>query len=113
MISSDLKVTSGREHDRSPHLEATRADSSVRATSLKLPENTVQGCRDRAAADLLAAVTMVTANQRLRLEQSAHTWTMRADMLGRIEKSFEKRSALERLRKETRRDDHRDEGGQG
>lgn len=113
MISSDSKVPLNRERDRSLHSEAARTNSAVRATSLKLPENTVQGCRDRAAADLLAAVTMVTANQRVRLEQSAHTWTMRADMLGRIEKSFEKRLALERLRKETRLGDHRDEGGPG
>lgn len=68
---------------------------SARGRTLKLPQDTVQGCRDRAAADLLQAVTVMTANQRLRLEESARSWTLRADMLDRLNKSFEKRAALD------------------
>ena len=71
-----------------------------RGGKLKLPENTVEGCRDRATADLLKAVTMVTANQRRCLERSAETWTLRADLLGRLNKSFEKRDALDRAHKQ-------------
>ncbi len=68
---------------------------TVRRRTLKLPENTVQGCRDRATADLLEAVTVVAASQRRRLERSAESWTARAT-LERLNKSFEKRDALSR-----------------
>jgi hypothetical protein len=78
---------------------AVEPASSDRRRTLKLPENTVQGCRDRATADLLEAVTMVTANQRRRLERSAETWTARAAMLDRLNHSFEKRDALSRADK--------------
>ena len=86
--------------DRSPQRCATSADSASRARTFKLPQDTVQGCRDRAAADLLEAVTIITANQRLRLERSAQSWTVRADLLDRLDKSFEKRCALDRASKQ-------------
>jgi hypothetical protein len=38
---------------------------------------------------------MITANQRLALERSAESWMLRAVMLERIEKSFDKRHALD------------------
>ena len=79
-----------------------RAESAVpspRGRTLKLPGNTVQGCRDRATADLLEAVTVVTANQRRRLERSAESWTVRANLLDRLNKSFEKRGAIDRAHK--------------
>ena len=56
---------------------------------------TAAACRERASADLLESVTMFTANQRMALERSAESWTLRAVMLERIEKSFEKRRALD------------------
>jgi hypothetical protein len=80
-----------------PELSATRADPFIRGRTHKLPQDTVQGCRDRAAADLLEAVTMVGTNQRLSLERSSQSWTLRADLLDRLEKSFEKRRTLDRL----------------
>ena len=43
--------------------------------------DTFEACRDRAAADLLRSVTMLTANERLTLERSAASWSLRADML--------------------------------
>jgi hypothetical protein len=48
----------------------------VRAT-----RDTFQACRDRASADLLKSVTMLTANERVTLERSAASWSLRADML--------------------------------
>ena len=73
---------------------------AANARTLMRPEYTVQGCRDRATADLLLAVAVLTANQRLQLERSAQTWTLRADMLNRLNKSFEKRAALDRASKQ-------------
>jgi predicted RNA polymerase sigma factor len=73
---------------------------SARGRTLKLAENTVQGCRDRATADLLEAVTVMTANQRRRLERSAESWTVRAALLDRLNKSFEKRDAIDRAHKQ-------------
>ena len=61
----------------------------------KRPQNTAAGCRDRAAADLLEASTLVAANERRRFERSAESWSQRADLLGRVETSFKKRAALD------------------
>ena len=55
--------------------------------------DTSQTCRERASADLLKSVTMLTANERLILERSATSWSLRADLLERVEGS-----ARERLR---------------
>jgi hypothetical protein len=52
---------------------------------LKQRRDTAEGCRDRAAADLLAAVTMTTAHSRHVLEVSAAAWTVRAELLQRSE----------------------------
>jgi hypothetical protein len=59
----------------------------------KEQRDTAQGCRDRAAADLLESVTMLTSNERLRLESSASSWTVRAELLDRIETSVARRMA--------------------
>jgi hypothetical protein len=78
---------------------SVRPDSAApleRRQICKLPQDTVQGCRDRAVADLLEAATMVGANQRLRLERSSQSWSMRADLLDGVEKDFERRRALDR-----------------
>lgn len=59
---------------------------------IKAAQDTSLGCRERSAADLLESVTMTTANGRLRLESSAASWTLRADMLGRLEQKAERRA---------------------
>jgi hypothetical protein len=58
---------------------------------LKQRRDTAEGCRDRATADLLEAVTMATAHSRQMLERSAASWTARADLLQRIEASIKTR----------------------
>jgi hypothetical protein len=50
-------------------------------------------CRERASADLLKSVTMLTANERLVLERSAASWSVRADMLERLQHSAAQRHA--------------------
>jgi DNA-binding transcriptional regulator YdaS (Cro superfamily) len=52
---------------------------------LGIKRETAEICRERAAADLLASAAMINANQRMRLETSAATWTMRALMLQRAQ----------------------------
>lgn len=42
-------------------------------------------CRERASADLLKSLTMVTANERMILERSSACWTQRALLLERVE----------------------------
>ena len=51
----------------------------------KAPQDTAVGCRSRAEVDLLASVTMAIANERIRLETSAASWTARANLLQRLE----------------------------
>jgi hypothetical protein len=88
------------DNDHSPRSRAKSVAPPAGGQIFKLPSNTVQGCLDRATADLLEAVTMVTANQRRHLERSAESWTVRADLLDRLNKSFEKRGALDRASKQ-------------
>lgn len=52
---------------------------------LKERRDTAEGCRDRASADLLAAVAMTTAHSRDMLETSAAAWTARAELMQRGE----------------------------
>ena len=42
-------------------------------------------CRERATADLLKSVAMITANERQILERSAASWELRAQLLDRVE----------------------------
>jgi uncharacterized Zn-finger protein len=65
-----------------------------------LPENTVQGCRDKAAADILKTRSGVTHKARRDLEHSAKGWIVRAAWLDRLKKSFDKRDALDRAHKQ-------------
>lgn len=58
--------------------------------------DTASGCRERAAADLLEAASLATLNGRLRMESSAAMWTQRAELLGRLEASFDARQAAVR-----------------
>ena len=55
--------------------------------SVKAPKHkdTAATCRDRASADLLKSVTMITANERRTLERSAASWEVRAQLLARLE----------------------------
>lgn len=45
-------------------------------------------CRERASADLLKSVAMITANERLTLERSAASWELRAQLLDRVESNL-------------------------
>ena len=76
---------------------ANSLDVSTPAASAKrgVTKDTGAACRERASADLLRSAAMLTVNQRLTLERSAESWMLRAIMLERIEKSFDKRHALD------------------
>jgi hypothetical protein len=69
---------SGPIHSFANPITASRKTRSARDTS--------QACRERASADLLKSVAMLTANQRLILERSAASWSLRADMLEGVER---------------------------
>lgn len=56
--------------------------------------------RERASADLLKSMEALTASEQRALRRSAESWTRRAVMLERIEKSFEKRRALDQASRE-------------
>ena len=58
-------------------------------------KDTGAACRERATADLLRSVTALTANQQRVLERSAENWTLRGAMLDRIDRSIEKRRAID------------------
>jgi hypothetical protein len=60
---------------------------------LKQRHDTAEGCRHRASADLLEAVTMATAHSRQRLERSSAAWTARAEVLHRIESSIARKGS--------------------
>jgi hypothetical protein len=97
-VKGAFSMTSfGPPSDHNPSAPClVKAVTPASVGTLKLPENTVRGCRDRATADLLKAVTVMTANERRRLEHSAESWTLRANLLDRLDKSSDKRAALDR-----------------
>ena len=74
-------------------LDSPAAASTRSARKMPAKRETSVVCRERAAADLLASAAMINANQRLRLERSAECWTLRADMLQRVEENFARRTA--------------------
>ena len=51
------------------------------------PEDTAAGCRHRAQLDREQALSEDSAQMRLRLETSAQAWTVRAQLLTRLETS--------------------------
>lgn len=63
--------------------------------SPKLPSkrDSAEACRERASADLLKSVTMMTANERLIMERSAASWAARAALLERVEGTARDRHA--------------------
>ena len=63
------------------------------AESTRSKRESAAVCRERAANDLLASVSMLNANQRLRMETSAAMWAERAEMLQRVEESLARRTA--------------------
>jgi hypothetical protein len=74
---------------RSPKVISQIPDRAQKAT-----HDTAAGCRELAAADLQRASVTDTANGRRRLESSAQSWTSRADMIQRLDESFEARQAV-------------------
>jgi hypothetical protein len=62
----------------------------------KAVQDTVAGCRELAAADLARASLMDTTNGRQRLETSASSWTSRAEVIQRLDDSFDARQAVAR-----------------
>jgi len=60
-------------------------------------KDTAGTCRERATADLLKSVTMITANERVTLERSAASWEARATLLDRLEQTARARSAAQGL----------------
>lgn len=58
----------------------------------KRPEDTPQGCRALAAADLDRAGAADAGHATDRFRHSAATWTARAEMLDRLEAKFRARS---------------------
>lgn len=71
--------------------------------------DTVEGCLERAAADLRDADTATDSHERKQLRMGAKRWSLRADMLERLAKSFRKRADLD----EASRQFHRDKARQG
>ena len=63
------------------------------ARTLRAPQDTAIGCRKRGEADLLASASMVTANERIRLELSASSWNARAALLQRRDDGMEAKKA--------------------
>jgi hypothetical protein len=53
---------------------------------------TAESCRERASADLLASAAMITANQRSQLQTSAASWSVRANMLQRVEEGIARKA---------------------
>ena len=73
------------------HLDIDLPAASSRSAQMK--RDTSLLCRERAAADLLKSAAMINANQRTRLETSAASWTLRANVLQRVEDSFARKLA--------------------
>ena len=61
------------------------------ARRVKRAEDTADGCRANAAADLARAAAAGALQMRIRMENSAAVWSARADLLGRLEASFRAR----------------------
>ena len=71
-------------------LDPSQPSDNARPASI--PRETAEACRERAAADITASGEMITANQKLRLEASAASWTSRASMLQRVEDGTARRA---------------------
>ena len=68
------------------------------ARTIKAAQDTVAGCRLRANADILTAVTASTDNQRRCLEISGASWAARANLLQAMDDELEARKSQMRAR---------------
>lgn len=59
------------------------------------PRDRVAECHMRAAEDRVRAGSMDTGNGRRKFEHSAASWDQRAELLGRLDASFNKRERLD------------------
>ncbi len=83
-----------------PQATALPSDEKVRPMRKISPgsiarRDRVAECHTRASADRLEAEGMDTSNGRRKLELSAETWDARAELLGRLDASFNKREQLD------------------
>ena len=81
MITVRTRIPRGRPRapgDLHPMLERLSMERR------RQPQDTEQGCRDFAAADLARADDLVAGWPRARMEHSAAAWTARADLLHRV-----------------------------
>lgn len=67
--------------------------SRHRARLTSAPEDSAQGCRERAEADLRRAGEDIPINAREVLQESAKHWFARAELLDRLEQSFAARNS--------------------
>lgn len=74
-------------------LDVPTAANRRSVAQIHAKRETAAVCRERSANDLLASVSMLNANQRLRMETSAAMWAERAEMLQRVEDGLAKRTA--------------------
>jgi hypothetical protein len=74
-------------------LDVPTAANRRSVAGIHAKRETAAVCRERAAIDLLASVSMLNVNQRLRLETSAAVWAERADLLQRVEDGLAERTA--------------------
>lgn len=74
-----------RNFDEAVTARSARPDHAKRETS--------ELCRERAADNLSESGAIMTANQRIRLEASAASWTVRANMLQRVENGIARKAA--------------------
>lgn len=73
----------------------------------ELSRDTVEGCRDRAASALQDADTSTDSHDRKQLRRGAKRWSLRADMLERLAKSFAKRALLDEASRQFQRENAR------
>jgi hypothetical protein len=77
-------------------MKPSKNSDRIRSRTQKAVQDTVTGCRENAAADLVRAAETGTANARRRLESSALSWTSRADSIQQLEDDCEARKAVAR-----------------
>lgn len=73
-----------------------KSSPRIQGRTQKAAQDTAAGCHELAAADLARASLMDTENGRRRLESSASSWTSRAQLIQRLDDSFEARRASAR-----------------
>ena len=77
-------------------MKSSRNVSRIPARTQKAVQDTAAGCREFAAADLARSSIADTVNGRRRLDSSALSWTSRANLIERLDDSFEARQAVAR-----------------